>query len=107
MKQVKAAFLWNPGESQMDIRFKILAILRTINTKPPKSRNDAELFKAKAICCLLSALFFFPVSIYSFRKAWDIDGILFLALALKDLPKIVGDVEEAKEIFDQLGYYHH
>lgn len=32
---------------------------------------------------------------------------LFLALALKDLPKIVGDVEEAKEIFDQLGYYHH
>lgn len=66
----------------MDIRFKILAILRTINTKPPKSRNDAKLFKAKAICCLLSALFFFPVSIYSFRKAWDIDSILFLALAL-------------------------
>lgn len=32
---------------------------------------------------------------------------LFLALALKDLPKIVGDVKEAKEIFDQLGYYHH
>lgn len=30
---------------------------------------------------------------------------LFLALALKDLPKIVKDVEDAKEIFDELGYY--
>ena len=64
----------------MDIRFQVMAILRTINAKPPKSKQDTESFRAKTVCCLLLSLFFFPVSIYSFWRAHDRDGILFLAL---------------------------
>lgn len=66
----------------MDIRFQVMAILRTINAKPPKSKHDAESFQGKAVCCLLLALFFFPVSIYSFWRAHDVDGVLFLALTM-------------------------
>lgn len=66
----------------MGIRFQIMTILRTINAKPPKSKHDAESFRAKAACCLLLALFFFPVSIYSFWRAHDRDGVLFLALTV-------------------------
>lgn len=66
----------------MDIRFQFMAILRAINAKPPKSKHDAESFRVKAVCCLLLALFFFPVSIYSFWRAHDVDGVLFLALTM-------------------------
>ena len=59
-----------------------MAILRTINAKPPKNKHDTESFRVKAVCCLLLTLFFFPVSIYSFWRAHDVNGVLFLALAV-------------------------
>lgn len=80
MAQTKAAFLQGLGERQMDIRFQILTILRTINTKPPKIKHNTKLLQTKAVFCLLLAVLFFPVSIYHFWKVQDIDGILFLAL---------------------------
>ena len=57
-----------------------MAILRTINTKPPKNKHDTEWFRVKAACCLLLALFFFSAGIYSFWRVHDRDGVLFLAL---------------------------
>ena len=59
-----------------------MAILRTINAKPPKNKHDTGSFRVKATCCLLLALFFLSVSIYSFWRAHDRDGVLFLALTV-------------------------
>lgn len=66
----------------MGIRFQIMTILRTINAKPSKNKHDTESLRAKSVCCLLLALFFFPVSIFSFWRVHDADGMLFLALTV-------------------------
>ena len=66
----------------MNMKFRLLAILRTINTKPPKGRTNAALSRVRAAGCLILSCFFFLTSAYSFWKAQDIDGILLLALSL-------------------------
>lgn len=66
----------------MKIRFQLLTMLKTINTKPMKGRDGAALSKVKADMLLSSALLFFIIGIYSFWCAQDTDGILFLTLTL-------------------------
>ena len=66
----------------MDIRFQILAILRTINTKPLKVRGDSFSSKLNFGIILASAILFLLTSIHSFWTAQDLDGLLFLVPAV-------------------------
>ena len=66
----------------MDMRFQLLTILKTINTKPLKGRVGTVLSKVRADMLFSSALLFAMICVYSFWRAQDMEGILFLALAL-------------------------
>lgn len=65
----------------MDVRFQLLTILKTINTKPRKGRAGDVLSKAKAGLLYASAVLFVMICVYSFWRTQDTDGFLFLALA--------------------------
>lgn len=66
----------------MDMRFRLMTILKTINTKPLKDRDSAALSKVKANMLFASALLFFMIGVYSFWRAQNLDGLLFPALTL-------------------------
>lgn len=64
------------------MRFPLWTILKTINTKPQKGKDGSAFSKVKSGVFLASALMFLSVSFYSFNRAQDADGMLFLALTL-------------------------
>lgn len=66
----------------MDMRFRLLTILKTINTKPLISKDRAAVSKVKSGMLFSSALLFLLICIYSFWHLQDRDGWLFLGLAL-------------------------
>lgn len=66
----------------MDLRFRLLTILKTIHTKPLKGRSGAALSKVTAGMLFLSALLFLMAGVYSFWRVQDRDGLLFLGLTL-------------------------
>lgn len=66
----------------MDVRFRILTILRIINTRPLKDKGGAAVSKVKSSILFSSALLFLLIGFYSFWRVQDRDGWLFLGLAL-------------------------
>ena len=66
----------------MNIRFRLLTMLRIINTKPPRSRDGAALLVVKRAMLAASALLFFIASITSFTRVRDAEGIAYLVLTL-------------------------
>lgn len=65
----------------MDLRFRLLTILKTIHTKPLKGRSGAAFSKVTAPMLFFSALLFLMTGLYSFWYAQDREGFLFLVLA--------------------------
>ena len=66
----------------MDMRFQILTILKTINTKPLKARGASFLSKLRNGILFSSGILFLMTSIYSFWSAQNLDGLLFLIPAV-------------------------
>lgn len=62
--------------------FRWMTILKTMNQKPCKTREDAFQRKMKGAMLLVSALFFLGISVQSFLQIGERDGALFLGLAL-------------------------
>lgn len=66
----------------MDARFQLLTILRTINTKPLRDKNEADVSKVKSGMLFSSAVLFLLIGIYSFWWMQVRDGWLFLLIAI-------------------------
>ncbi|MGN0779685.1 MAG: HD-GYP domain-containing protein [Aristaeellaceae bacterium] len=66
----------------MDMGFRLLTILKTINTKPPRSREHALLPRIRKNVLFVSAILFFIISIACFDRFLDGEGLAFLVLAL-------------------------
>ena len=78
-----AFFVFNEcGGSEVDLRFRLLTILRTINTKPHKDRDGAVLAKVKSGVLLASAMLFLIIGSFSFTRFQDTEALLYMGLAL-------------------------
>lgn len=66
----------------MDVRFRLLTILKTINTRPAKDREGAMPAKIKTGMLCASALLFLAISLFDFLRLQDREGFLYLALTL-------------------------
>lgn len=66
----------------MDMRFRLLTILKTINTKPMSSKERTAVSKTTGAMLLSSALVFLLFGIYGFWCLESRDGWLFLGLTL-------------------------
>ena len=68
--------------STVNARFKLMNVLKTINAKTRKGKDEIALARVRNGMLLLSALAFLVIALYSFLRMQDVDGLLFLALGL-------------------------
>lgn len=59
-----------------------MSVLRRINTKAPKNRGNKIASREFALDCGLFAVLLFALSVHSFWNMNDMDGLMFLTMAL-------------------------